>query len=181
MRHHVAGSQLNRSRHHRQALFKNLAKSLIEHGAIVTTPAKAKAVQGLIDSLASEAKKGSVFARRQIGRVINDSKLLRKLVNEIAPITKRQSGFTRIVRLNQRLGDAAAQVRLEWVDTPEVKVVEKTPVTKKPVAKKTPKVKPAAVKKAALPLPKTPSQPELKPQATGSIRPGMIRQKSGER
>jgi large subunit ribosomal protein L17 len=182
MRHAVAGKKLNRDSQHRRATFKNLIRGLIDHGRIVTTPAKAKAVQGMIDTLVSRAKKGRVVDRRQIDQVLNHTATVNKLVDVIAPATAaRQSGFTRTTKLSPRQGDNAPQVRLEWVDqvTPQAKEApEKKAVSKKVPAKA---VKPAKsvkpVKTAATP----PITRAKQPAPSAAPKTGMIRQKSGER
>ena len=122
MRHRVKGKQLNRDAQHRRALYKNLISALIINGEIKTTHAKAKAIQPNVDKLISTAKKGKLHHRRQVDAVLNRTKLVNKLVDEIAPNTgKRQSGFTRIVKIGKRRGDKAMMVRIELVDKLAVK------------------------------------------------------------
>lgn len=135
MRHRVKGKKLNRQHNHRRALYRNLIIALIQHGQVKTTLAKAKAIQPEFDRLMSKAKDGSVHARRQIDTVLNQTKHVNTLVDVLAPLTKRDSGFTRIVRTGFRRGDNAALARLELVDQP------------KPEEPK-PKTKPAADSKA---------------------------------
>lgn len=157
MRHRQANTKLNRDVQHRRALIKNLISSLIIHGQITTTEAKAKAIRGQFDKLVTKAKKGSLHHRRQIDSVLNQTKLTNKLVDEIAPQTKRASGFTRLTRLSRRLGDDTMMVRLELTDPVVPKDVDKKPArgvtatTKKPAqaSKRSPK--------AAKPTPKTTS------------------------
>lgn len=181
MKHQIAGFKLNRSSSHRQALYKNLLTALITHGAITTTLTKAKAIQGQADSLISTAKKGQLSHRRQLDRVLNQRFLVNRLVDEIAPHTgTRNSGFTRIVKLQNRRGDAALMARLELVDKIPVKEAVVAPPTKKTTPSKT--VKPAkAAKKPAAPLPKDHdiTAPEIKPQI--AMKPSLLRRKSGER
>lgn len=116
MRHKVYGKKLNRSFHHRQALFKNLINALIIHGKIKTTQAKAKAVKGLIDKLVVKAKIGTLHARRQLLSFLNNKTAVKKLIEEIAPkAITRTSGFTRMIKIGRRKGDQAPVVNLELI------------------------------------------------------------------
>lgn len=117
MRHRVAGKKLKRDHQHRQALFTNLVSGLIEHGSVETTLPKAKAVKGLVDKLMTKAKKGDMVSRRLIAKSLKKRALVNRLVDELAPKTgKRTSGFTRIIRLGARRGDAAMTARISFVD-----------------------------------------------------------------
>ena len=116
MKHAVKGKQLNRDIKSRRSLFKNLMLSLIEHGQINTTEAKAKAVRTTFEKLITKAKVGSVQYRRLIDQMLNQRHAVNRLVDEIAPKIKRTSGFTRITKLGPRRGDAAEMVRLEIID-----------------------------------------------------------------
>lgn len=116
MRHRVAGRRLNRSTGMRRALFRNLISALIRHERIRTTEAKARAIRGDAEKLITLAKRGDVQARRQIRRTITDPDLLRKLVDEVGPrYEERPGGYTRMLKLGPRRGDAAAMVLLELV------------------------------------------------------------------
>lgn len=117
MRHRKKGKKLGRNIKQRQALFKGLIQSLIVNEQIKTTEAKAKAIKGLTDKLITQAKKGSLSARRQVLSFLPDKKAVHKLFDVIAPRTKdRTSGFTRFVRLGRRRGDNAQMTRVEFVD-----------------------------------------------------------------
>lgn len=117
MRHQVKGPKLNRDSQHRRSLYKNLVSALIQHGSIETTEVKAKSIKGLMDKLMTKAKKGGVHNRRMIDRILNQTALVNKLVDVMAPKTgKRVSGFTRIIKLGQRRGDDALMARVEFVD-----------------------------------------------------------------
>ncbi len=122
MRHKVAGRKLNRSSGHRQALFKNLITELFRHRRITTTEAKARAVRGEAEKLISIAKRSldkenDVHERRQVLRTISDKEVLRELFESIAPEYKnRQGGYTRIIKLGARQGDAAPMAILELVE-----------------------------------------------------------------
>lgn len=133
MRKQVFGRHFSRSRKAREALFKSLIKTIILHGKIETTYAKAKAIQGDIDEMVGLAKKGGVSASREISSALSaDRKMVAKLVLDATSFKERTSGFTRIVRLPARFGDAAQMARLEWTDQVEVpkkeKVSKATPV-----------------------------------------------------
>ncbi len=185
MRHHIVGYQLNRDTTSRRALFKNLLSGLIEHGSLVTTKPKAKAIQGRLDKLITKAKRGRVSDLRQIDRVLNQRSLVNKLVKQIAPKTgSRVSGFTRIIKLVSRPGDQADMARIEFVDS----VIEVKPPVQPPVkaAKKTEtdksktKVKTATAKKPVITTP-SPIQKQPKAKNQAAVTPVNIRQKSGER
>lgn len=137
MRHRVKGRKLNRTTAQRKALFRHLISSLFLKEGIKTTLSKAKAVKGLIDRLITKAKKETLHNQRLIHAFLQNKKATKKLVEEIAPrFKKRASGFTRIVRLGRRRGDAAEMARLELV---ERKVEKNKKAKKKSVAKRTSK------------------------------------------
>ena len=117
MRHHRAGKKLSRDSAHRKALYANLAGSLIEHGRIETTEAKAKAVKPLVEKLITLARGGDLHARRQALATLRSQERVHRLFAEVAPrFEGRPGGYTRIVKLGPRQGDAAAMVYLELVD-----------------------------------------------------------------
>jgi len=116
MRHRVAGRRLNRSTGMRRALFRNLISELIRHERIRTTEAKARAIRGDAERIITLAKRGDLHARRQIMRTITDQSLVDKLFDEVAPrYVERPGGYTRMLKLGPRRGDAAAMVLLELV------------------------------------------------------------------
>ena len=117
MRHQKSGRKLGRDAAHRKALYANLAAALIEHGRIKTTEAKAKEVQGRVERMITLAKRGDLSARRTIvSQFPNEPLVVNKLFDEIAPkYADRTSGFTRIVKLGPRSGDAAEIVQIELV------------------------------------------------------------------
>lgn len=138
MRHRVSGKKLSRVRDARKALFKNLISSLIKHGQIKTTEAKAKAIRGLVDKLVGRAKLGTLHARRLITVFLQDKKVVNRLVDEIAPkFRSRPSGFTRIIRLGTRRGDQAMIVKMEFVEGEEVEKETATAETQKRQKRKT--------------------------------------------
>ncbi|MCS6907430.1 MAG: 50S ribosomal protein L17 [Anaerolineales bacterium] len=124
MRHRVAGYKLGRSKDHRKALRRNLVKELFDHGRIRTTRAKAEAVRAQAERLITLAKHGlqgsaiqQVHARRLAAARLADAASVRKLFDDIAPrFENRPGGYTRIVKLGPRLGDAAEMVMLELVE-----------------------------------------------------------------
>lgn len=137
MRHHVSGRKLNRSRNHRQSLFKNLIVSVITHHQVTTTEAKAKAVQSMTDKLITQAKQGSVHARRLLNSFLRDKDAVNTLVDQIVPqIKTRTSGYTRITRLGERRGDNSMMVKLKLVDAPQAAPVKLKTARKKSPAKK---------------------------------------------
>ncbi len=127
MRHRVAGKKLNRSVGQRTALRRNLVTELFRHGHITTTRAKAEAIRGQAEKLITTAKHGlngeredparGVHARRLAAARLNDRQMVTKLFGEIAPrYMERPGGYTRMLKLGQRKGDAAPMVLLELVN-----------------------------------------------------------------
>jgi len=117
MRHHRAGKKLGRDSAHRKALYANLAGSLIEHGRIRTTEAKAKAVKPFAEQMITLGKRGDLAARRQAIAELRSQDVVHQLFADVAPrFAERPGGYTRIVKLGPRQGDAAAMVYLELVD-----------------------------------------------------------------
>ncbi len=110
------GRRLGGSSSHQKAIVKNLAVSLFDNGRIETTVAKAKILRGFVDKLINLAKKGDLSSRRNCFRLIGNYKTVQKLFNEIAPdMYDRSSGFTRIIKYKNRLGDGALIVIVELV------------------------------------------------------------------
>jgi large subunit ribosomal protein L17 len=117
MRHAKAGRKLGRDSAHRKALYSNLTGALIEHGRIETTEAKAKAVKPFAEKMITLGKRGDLHARRQALAALRSNDVVHHLFAEVAPrFTERAGGYTRIVKLGPRLGDAADMVYLELVD-----------------------------------------------------------------
>jgi large subunit ribosomal protein L17 len=117
MRHNVKGRKLGRTSEHRLSLFKNQLASLVEAGRIITTLPKAKELRPLAERLVTKGKRGSVDARRQVGRWIPRRDLIKKLFDEVAPrFQTREGGYLRIVKLGTRRGDGAEMAVLQWVD-----------------------------------------------------------------
>ena len=117
MRHRRAGKKLGRDSAHRKALYSNLAGALIEHGRIKTTVTKAKAVKPLAEQMITLGRRGDLHARRLALAELHSQERVHQLFSEIAPrMADRPGGYTRIVKIGPRQGDAAAMVFLELVD-----------------------------------------------------------------
>jgi large subunit ribosomal protein L17 len=119
MRHRRKGRKLGRDASHRKALFSNMAGSLFEHGRIKTTEAKAKELRPIAEKLITLARKdpGDVAAQRQAVAYLRSKDSVHRLFHEVAPrFTERSGGYTRIVKLGPRLGDAAPMAYIELVD-----------------------------------------------------------------
>ena len=136
MRHRVSGRKLGRTTSHRRAMFRNQLASLIEHERIRTTLPKAKELRPLAEKMVTQGKRDTLHARRLVRRWVDDRSLIRKLFDDIAPrFAERPGGYTRIVKLGPRLGDAAEMAILELVEQGEAKAEE----PKKAKSKKQPK------------------------------------------
>jgi large subunit ribosomal protein L17 len=117
MRHQRAGKKLGRDPEHRRALYSNLAGALIEHGRIRTTGAKAKAVKPFAEKMITLGKRGDLHARRQALSELRSQDVVHLLFADVAPrFAERPGGYTRIVKLGPRQGDAADMGYLELVD-----------------------------------------------------------------
>ena len=117
MRHRRAGKKLGRDSAHRKALYSNLAGSLIEHGRIKTTEAKAKAVKPFAEQMITLGKRGDLHARRLALAELRSQEVVHQLFADVAPrFVDRPGGYTRIVKLGPRNGDSAEMVYLELVD-----------------------------------------------------------------
>lgn len=114
MRHRAKGRQLSRTATHKKALLRNLAASLFEHDAIVTTQAKAKELRPYAERLITLARRGDLHARRLVERRIQDRAVLGRLFKEIGPrFAARPGGYLRILKLGSRPGDGADLARIE--------------------------------------------------------------------
>jgi large subunit ribosomal protein L17 len=117
MMHNRAGRKLRRTTPHRLAMFSNQLDSLFTHERIQTTLSKAKELRPLAEKLITTAKKDDVTARRRVARWVPDRTTVKKVFEKIAPrFVDRPGGYTRILRLGQRRGDAAEAAILEFVD-----------------------------------------------------------------
>jgi len=114
------GPRLGSGPAHQKLLLSGLASSLIRDGKIRTTEARAKAVRPVVERLITHAKRGSVAARRQVLRTVPDRAIVHKLFAEVAPqYADRSGGYTRIVKLGPRKGDAAPMAMIELIAGPE--------------------------------------------------------------
>ncbi|HEY3207117.1 MAG TPA: 50S ribosomal protein L17 [Gaiellaceae bacterium] len=117
MNHRRAGRKLGRDAAHRKALYANLTASLIEHGRIKTTVAKAKEVRPVAEEMITLGRRGDVPARRQALKFLRSQDVVYKLFSDVGPrFADRAGGYSRIVKLGPRQGDAAEMAYLELVD-----------------------------------------------------------------
>lgn len=117
MRHRVAGRHLGRETSHRLALYRNLVTDLLRYERITTTEAKAKEIRPMAERIITLGRKGGVHNRRQAGRVVYDSRVVRKVFTDIGPrMAQRPGGYLRITSLEPRKGDGARMATIELVD-----------------------------------------------------------------
>ncbi len=166
MRHRKFGRKLKRTASHRRALLASLSTSLLRHKRITTTVAKARETRQLVEKLITRAKNSlarkdapaaAVHARREVGRLIKDREVIGELFTTIAEkVAGRPGGYTRIVKLGQRQGDAAEMAVIELVDFN----LGKEPAEKTAGEKK--KAEPSGKKKSATPGKKKDSPEDAK-------------------
>lgn len=148
MRHQKAGRKLGRTASHRNAMFRNMVTSLFQHGRVQTTDAKAKELRRWADQMVTLAKRGDLHARRQALAVIRDKAVVHRLFEEAAKrFGDRSGGYTHIVKVGRRRGDAAPISLIELITAEEKKEKKKK--------------KPKAAKKA---VGKTKKKAEVKPK-----------------
>ena len=117
MKHRIVGRRLDRTTEHRTAMFRNLVTSLFRHERITTTTPKAKEIKRFADKFITLAKAGTPHARRQANRDVRDVEVLNKLFDTLGPRFKsRPGGYTRIIRVGRRAGDAAEMAMIELVE-----------------------------------------------------------------
>lgn len=120
MRHRKSGKKLGRNSAHRKALFRNMVTSLMEHERIQTTDAKAKELRGVADRMITLGKRGDLHARRQAEAFIRDKTVTSKVFGELADrYRERPGGYTRVIKVGYRAGDAAPVSIVELVDRVE--------------------------------------------------------------
>ena len=125
MRHRVAGRKLGRNSEHRRALMRNLSRELFARERIQTTLAKAKELRPFAERLVTISKRGTLHARRQVLRHIQDREVVSKLFDTLsARYDQRPGGYTRIIKLGPRRGDNAEMALIELVDAETVEVDE---------------------------------------------------------
>jgi large subunit ribosomal protein L17 len=116
MRHNITGRRLGRASGHRKALYRNLVTALLQHEKIVTTEAKAKEVRGMAEKMITLGKKSGLHSYRQALTFITDKKVTEKVFSVLAPrYQERAGGYTRMTKLEPRMGDNAPMVQLELV------------------------------------------------------------------
>ena len=116
MRHGNSGRKLNRTSSHRQAMFRNMAVSLLRHEAIKTTLPKAKELRPFVEKLITKSKTGTLHARRLAGRHVHKRAAADTLFQDIAPkFATRAGGYTRILKTGFRKGDGAEMARIELI------------------------------------------------------------------
>lgn len=121
MRHGVKGRKLSRTHSHRAALMNALATSLLKHKRIKTTLAKAKEARKHVEALITKARKNDLHSRRHVMRFVNDNEVVKELFSDVVPkVGDRPGGYTRVIKLGNRIGDAAAMAILELVDYNDV-------------------------------------------------------------
>ena len=117
MRHNKAGRRLGRKTSHREAMFRNMVTSLLDHGKITTTDAKAKEIRVVAERMITLGKRGDLHSMRLAASVIREKSVVTKLFSTIAPRYKeRLGGYTRIIKLGVRQGDAAPVSLIELVE-----------------------------------------------------------------
>jgi len=133
MRHGKKVNHLGRTHEHRAAMLSNMATSLIMHKRIKTTVAKAKALQKYVDPLITKSKDDSTHSRRIVFKYLQNKFAVTELFREVSSkVADRPGGYTRIIKLGTRLGDAAEMCYIELVDYNDIYVKEgKAPVSKK--------------------------------------------------
>ena len=166
MKHKNGFNPLSRTASHRRAMHRNMVTSLFKYERVTTTKAKALEVRRTAEKLITRSKVDTVHNRRQAAKYVQDKAILAKLFTEIGPRMKdRAGGYTRVLKLGFREGDAAEVAILELVDyklevegdksekkakkAPAKAAEEKKPATKKPDADKKPAAKKPAAKKTA--------------------------------
>ena len=182
MRHKVKGRHLSRTSEHRLALMRALATSLIKHKRIKTTVQKAKEARKFVEPIITKAKEGSVHSRRLITRDIKKREVYKILFDEIVPkVSERAGGYTRIVKLGNRPGDAAEMAFLELVDFNDMLAKKEKKESKEKSEKVSKeKVQDANVIEETDKKEKKVSKPR-KPKAEGEQKPKTAKKKSEEK
>ena len=140
MRHLKRTAKLGRTGEHRNAMLANLVCSLIKHKRVTTTLAKAKAARSVAEKMVTLGKKNTIHARRLVAARLHQEDATKILFSEIAPAQKdRNGGYTRIVKMHQRQGDASQLAILEWVD---ITAVTPEPAAETPAAETKPAEEP---------------------------------------
>ncbi len=169
MKHKIGFNRLSRKASHRKALIRNMVSSLFVYERITTTKSKAKEVRKVAEKMITRAKIDSVHTRREVAKKLFKKSIIAKLFTEIAPrFVTRPGGYTRVIKIGQRAGDAAELVFLELVDRVEKEKKDddkdkkdtKTNVTDKQVSEKKTAVK--TTEKTTKKTDKKETKPKLK-------------------
>ncbi len=164
MRHQKAGAKLGRTSSHREAMFRNMVTSLFKHQRIRTTEAKAKAIRSWADHVITLAKRGDLHARRQVLSIIREKAVAHKLFEEA---TERfggiSGGYTRVVKIGRRPGDAAPVSLVELVSTTGTQPKKAAP---KPTVTATPPPAPTTTETAPATEAETPAEEAAAPEET---------------
>ncbi len=132
MRHGKKVNHLSRTHSHRSAMLSNMACSLISHKRINTTVAKAKALRVFVEPLITKSKTDSTHSRRTVFSYLKDKEVVSELFRDVAPkVADRPGGYTRIIRLGNRLGDNAEMCLIELVDFNEIYTKEAKKTTRR--------------------------------------------------
>jgi large subunit ribosomal protein L17 len=169
VRHARAGKKLGRDSAHRKALYSNLAGALIEHGRIKTTVTKAKAMRPHVEHMITLGRRGDLHARRQATAFLRSRDVVHKLFADVAPLFKdRPGGYTRIIKIGTRPGDAAEMAYIELVDD-EYVATQREERTPPPVEEAEPVVVPDVPVEAAEELPETEEERVEDPEAAADV------------
>ena len=160
MRHNKAVNHLGRKSGHRKALLANMASSLILHKRITTTLAKAKALRSYVEPLISKSKEDTTHSRRVVFSYLKDKNAVSELFRTVAPkVADRPGGYTRVLHLGFRQGDAADMALIELVDFNEAALATAPKAAKKSTRR-------SRAKKAEEAAPETPQEaPQEEPKA----------------
>ncbi|MCR5547608.1 MAG: 50S ribosomal protein L17 [Bacteroidales bacterium] len=160
MRHNKAVNHLGRKSGHRKALLANMASSLILHKRITTTLAKAKALRSYVEPLISKSKEDTTHSRRVVFSYLKDKNAVSELFRTVAPkVADRPGGYTRVLHLGFRQGDAADMALIELVDFNEAALATAPKAAKKSTRR-------SRAKKAEEVAPETPQEaPQEEPKA----------------
>jgi large subunit ribosomal protein L17 len=174
MRHQLSGRQLSRNAPHRAAMLRNMAASLLRHETIRTTVPKAKELRRVVEPLITLGKEDSDSNRRRAFAQLRDAEVVVKLFESLGPRFKtRPGGYTRILRMEPRPGDAAPMALMQLLDQPEV-VAEQAPPSQDG---ETP-AKKAAPKKSAAPAKASPKKKAVKSDEEKAAKKAKVEQKA---
>lgn len=174
MRHGKKVNHLGRTDSHRKAMLSNMACSLILHKRITTTVAKAKALRGFVEPLITKSKSDTTHSRRTVFSYLKDKESTAILFREIAEkVATRPGGYTRIIKLQNRLGDNAEMALIELVDYNEVftkggATVEKKSTRRRGSSGKAKTAAPAAAAEETAPVAETAATDERAPEASAA-------------